>query len=160
MRRLVNSVAALAALATPASLFVMGSATPAGATTPTSLACKKVSGTLGGKVTVSACNVPIADKLSYASASAPKGLALATGGTLTWATSKRTTTFVITHYVQAGTACKTVPNSGEVVATGHVTGGTAPRAITSLNQPVSVTVCLKKSAPYAISIAPGTTAKI
>lgn len=90
--------------------------------------------------------------------SAPKGVALATGGTLTWASSKKSTKFVITKYAQKGTACSKVPGTGEVVATGHVTGGTA--AVTKVNQLVSVTVCLKTAAPNTISIAPGTTAKL
>lgn len=158
MRRLVISVVALAALATPASLFVV-SATPAGATTPASLVCKKITGNAGGKVTISQCNVPTADKLTYASASAPKGIALATGGTLTWASSKKTTKFSISNYVAAGTKCATVPNTGEVVATGKVTGGTASTAVTKLGQVVSVSICLNKTT-LAISIAPGTTAKI
>ncbi len=157
MRRLIISAAALAALATPASLFVVGSTTPAGATTPASLVCTKITGNAGSKVTVSGCNVPTADKTTYASASAPKGLALASGGTLTWASSKKTTKFVITKTVQAGTKCKTIPNSGEVVATGHVTGGTA--AVTKVNQVVSVSICLNKTTA-AIKIAPGTTAKL
>jgi len=156
MRRLVISAAALAALATPASLFVTA---PAGATVPKSLVCTKVSGNAGSKVTISGCNVPAADKLTYASASAPKGLALATGGTITWLSSKKTTVFKITKYVQAGTACAKVPNTGEVVATGSVTGGTAATAVTSKYQLVSVSICLNKTTA-AISIAPGTTAKL
>ena len=158
MRRLIISAAALAALATPASLFVVGSTTPAGATTPASLVCKRSAGNSGGKVTVSGCNVPTADKLTYASASAPKGLALATGGTLTWASSKKTTKFVITQMPRQARSARRSRSSGEVVATGHVTGGTA--AVTKVNQLVSVSVCLKTAAPNAIKIAPGTTAKL
>jgi hypothetical protein len=157
MRRLVLSAAALAALATPASLFVVGGSSPAGATTPASLVCTKVSGSAGGKVTISGCNVPTADKGSYASASAPKGLSLDTGGTITWSTSKKTTIFSITSALQEGSACKHVANTGEVVATGKVTGGTA--AVTKKNQVVSVSICLNKTTA-AISIAPGTTAKL
>lgn len=52
-----------------------------GATTPKSLVCTKVSGNAAGKVTIS--DLPVADKTTYASASAPKGAALATGGTIT-----------------------------------------------------------------------------
>ena len=160
MRRLIISVAALAALATPASLFVIGGTAPAGATTvPKSLTCTKITGNAGGKVTISGCNVPTADKKTYASASAPKGLALASGGTLTWSTSKKTTVFKITSTVQSGTACAKVKNTGEVQASGHVTGGSAPKAISSANQAVSVKICLNKTTA-AISIAPGTTAKL
>lgn len=156
MRRLVISAAAVAALAAPASLFVVGAGGPAGAVAP-SLVCTKVTGNAGSKVTISGCKVPTADKTTYASASAPKGLALDTGGTVTWSTSKKTTKFAITKVVESGTACKTVKNTGEVVATGKVTGGNA--AVTSVGQAVSVTICLNKTTA-AISIAPGTTAKL
>jgi hypothetical protein len=156
MRRLIISAAALAALATPASLFVTA---PAGATVPKSLVCTKVSGNAGSKVTISGCNVPTADKLTYASASAPKGLALATGGTVTWSSSKKTTIFKITKTATGGTACKNVKGTGEVVATGSVTGGTAAKAVTSTGQLVSVSICLNTTTA-AISIAPGTTAKL
>jgi hypothetical protein len=91
MRRMIISVAALAALATPASLFVLGGATPAGAAAPKSLVCTTVSGTATGKVTVSGCNVPAADKKTYASAVANPGESLATGGTIKWASSGKTT---------------------------------------------------------------------
>ena len=136
------------------------SAAPAGATTvPKSLVCTKVTGNAASKVTISGCNVPTADKKTYASATAANGLALAKGGTVTWATSKKTTKFVITKTVTGGKACAKVKGTGEVVATGHVTGGTAPKTITSVNQVVSVSICLNTT-NTAISIAPGTTAKL
>ncbi len=126
---------------------------------PKSLACTRVVGSENSTVTISGCNVPTADKLTYASASAPKGVALATGGTVTWSSSRKTTIFAITKVVAGGTACTTVPGTSEIVATGSVTGGTAAPAITSNGQLVSVSICLNTTT-HAITIAPGTTAQL
>ncbi len=126
---------------------------------PKSVICTKITGSAKSTVTISGCNVPTAYKTTYASASAPKGTALAAGGTVTWSSSEKTTIFKINSTVAGGTACASVPNTGEIVATGVVTGGTAATAITSKTQVVSVSICLNKTTD-AITIAPGTTAKL
>jgi hypothetical protein len=152
MRRMIIAAAALAALATPASLFVVGGSTMAGAT-PKSLVCTKLSGTSTGTVTISGCAVPTADKTTYASASG-KSSSLAKGGTVTWKSSGKTTIFKVT--VKASTGCPT----GDLTekATGSVTGGTAATAVTSKSQPVSLTVCV--SSKGVISLKSGTKADI
>ncbi len=153
MRRMIVAAAALAALATPASLFVVGGSTVAGAATPKSLVCSKVSGSDKSTVAISECAVPKADAKTYASASG-KASALASGGTITWTSSKKTT--VLKLKVTSSTGCPV----GDLTekATGDVTGGTASTAITSKNQPVSLTVCITKAG--AISLKPGTKADI
>jgi cysteine sulfinate desulfinase/cysteine desulfurase-like protein len=153
MRRMIVAAAALAALATPASLFVVGGSTVAGAATPKSLVCSKVSGTDTSTVTISSCAVPKADAKLYASASG-KASSLEKGGTITWTSSKKTTVLKLT--VKSSTGCAV----GDLTekATGSVTGGTASTAITSKGQAVSLTVCINKSG--AISLKPGTKADI
>jgi len=151
---------ATASASNPQSVTVTSaSATVVARLVPKSLVCTKVMGSATSTVTISGCNVPTADKLTYAAASAPKGTALANGGTLTWASSTKTTVFTINQRVTGGTACSTVPGTGEIVATGSVTGGTAATAITSPGQLVSVSICLNTTT-FAISIAPGTTAQL
>jgi hypothetical protein len=153
MRRMIVAAAALAALATPASLFVVGGTTVAGAATPKSLVCTKVSGSDKSTVTISGCAVPAADKKTYASASG-KATSLISGGTITWTSSKKTT--VLKLKVTSSTGC--VKGDLTEHATGTVTGGTAATAVTSKNQPVNLTVCITKAG--AISLKPGTKADI
>ena len=153
MRRMIVAGIALAALATPASLFVVGGSTVAGAT-PKSLVCSKVTGKDTSTVTISGCAVPAADKKTYASASG-KASNLEKGGTITWSSSKKTT--ILKLKVTSSTGCP----AGDLTekATGSVTGGTASTAVTSKGQPVSLTVCVN-SATGAISLKPGTKADI
>jgi hypothetical protein len=153
MRRMIVAAAALAALATPASLFVVGGSTVAGAT-PKSLVCSKVSGSDKSNVTISECAVPKADAKTYASASG-KASSLEKGGTITWTSSKKTTVLKLT--VKSSTGCA----AGNLTekATGSVTGGTASTAITSKGQPVSLTVCVN-TATGAITLKPNTKADI
>ena len=152
MRKTIAAAAALAALAMPASLLVVGGASVAGAT-PKALVCTKVSGSDKSTVTISGCAVPAADKKTYASASG-KATSLEKGGTITWTSSKKTT--VLKLKVSGSTGCAV----GDLTekATGSVTGGTAATAVTSKGQPVSLTVCINKSG--AISLKPGTKADI
>jgi hypothetical protein len=154
MRRMIIAVAALAALATPASLIAVGGSTVAGAAaTPKSLVCTTLSGSASGTVKISGCAVPAADKKTYASASG-KSASLAKGGTVTWSTSKKTTIFKVT--VKASTGCPS--GSTTEIATGSVTGGTAATAVTSKGQKVSLTVCVTKAG--ALSLKKGTKADI
>jgi hypothetical protein len=158
MRRIVTSVAALAFVATPISLLAVGGATPSGATSkPASIVCTKVSGTATGKVTVSGCTVPKADVKTYASASVSPGSSLATGGTITWTSSKKTTK-ISKPTLTTGTACKTVKGTTEVVAKGTVVKGSTA-VITPTGQAFAVDICLNATTG-AISIAPGTKADL
>jgi hypothetical protein len=150
---MITAAVALAALATPASLFVVGGSTVAGAATPKSLVCTGLSGNAKSTVTISKCAVPTADKTLYASASA-KASALLTGGTITWTSSKKTTIFKIK--VTSTTGCAAGDKSE--LATGSVTGGTAASAVTSVGQKVSLKVCV--SSTDAITLFPHTTASI
>jgi hypothetical protein len=154
MRRTIVAAAALAALATPASLFVVGGSTVAGAATPKSLVCNKVSGSDKSTVTISECAVPTADKKTYASASG-KATSLESGGTITWSSSKKTTVLKLKIASSSGCAVGDLTEK----ATGSVTGGTATKAVTSKGQAVSLTVCVDVSSG-AISLKPGTKADI
>jgi hypothetical protein len=158
MRRIVTSVAALAFVATPISLLAVGGAAPSGAASkPASIVCTKVSGSVTGKVTVSGCTVPKADKTKYASASASV-TTLAHGGTLTWSSSKGTTKISKPSTSTTGTACKSVKGTGEIAAKGTVLKGSTA-VITPTGQAFAVDVCLNTTSG-AISIAPGTKADL
>ena len=154
MRRMITAAVALAALATPASLFMVGGSTVAGAT-PKSLVCTGLSGSSSGTVTISKCAVPTADKATYASASA-KATTLITGGSIKWTSSGKTTIFKIK--VKSSTGC--AGGALTEIATGSVTGGTAATAVTSVGQPVSLKVCVQTTGTKAISLYPGTKADI
>jgi hypothetical protein len=160
MRRLIVSAAALAALATPASLFVMGGAAPAGATTvPKSIPCTSITGTFSatGTVTISKCTVPKADAKTYASASA-KTKSLATGaGTITWASSKKTTKVKVTFKAATKNACTVAQGSEYVIKGSVVKGGTA--AITPTGQVISLSICFNTTNDK-ITIAPKTIAEL
>jgi hypothetical protein len=157
MRRLVTSVAALAFVATPISILAVGGATPAGATTkvPASIVCTKVSGPATGKVTISGCTVPTADKKTYASASVNPGIDLATGGTLKWTSSTKTTKISKPTVVQ-GTGC--AAGSTEYTASGTVVKGSTA-VITPVGQHFSVHICLN-STTEQISLVKNTKADI
>jgi hypothetical protein len=143
MRRLLLAVFSFAALVIPAAVFA--AVTPAGATT-TPPTCGKLTGTVSGTMTVSACS-PI--NANYKSAS-DKTLNFAGGkGTLTWSPSKKTTTVSIT-FKKSGTSCPA--GSSEYVANGTVTGGTA--TYTAKGQIVSAKVCL--SSTGSLSLVPKT----
>ena len=161
MRRLIISAAALAALATPASLFVMGSAAPvAGAATPKSIPCTKVSGTASasGKVTITDCTVPTADKTLYKSAVAPVKSLLTGKGKITWSSSAKTTAISVTF--KEATPNKCGAGSSEYAIKGKVVaGGNASTAVTPVNQPIAMSICLKSS-NNAVTLAPGTKAEI
>lgn len=141
MRRIVLAAVMTTALTVPT--FGLASAMPAGAATkPPS--CGKLTGSISSTFTVSSCKPASA---SYKSASAPSS-ALATGaGTLTWSSSKKTTTVSI-KITQAGKGCAT--GSTEYQASGTVTGGTA--TLTTKGQAVSAYVCV--SATGALSLVP------
>ncbi len=159
MRRLIVSAAALAALATPASLFVIGSAAPAGAATPKSIPCTSITGVLSstGSVTISKCTVPKADVKTYASASA-KTKSLATGaGTITWASSKKTTKVKVKFTAATKNACTVAQGSEYVIKGSVVSGGNA--AITPVGQVISLSICFNTTNDK-ITIAPKTTAEL
>ena len=153
MRRMIVAGIALAALATPASLFVVGGSTVAGAT-PKSLVCSKVTGTDTSTVTISGMRRTCGRQEDLRQRQR-EGLEFGKGGTITWSSSKKTT--ILKLKVTSSTGCPV----GDLTekATGSVTGGTASTAVTSKGQPVSLTVCVN-SATGAISLKPGTKADI
>ena len=161
MRRMIISVAALAALATPASLLTMSSL-PAGAvTTPKSIPCTKVSGTASAKgvVTITNCTVPAADKVLYKSAAAPVASLITGKGKITWSSSKKTTQISVTFGLATKNGCSKTVGSNEYNIKGKVVkGGTAATTVTPVNQPIAMSICLSKT--NVVTLAPGTKAEI
>ncbi|MGB7052783.1 MAG: hypothetical protein WBG41_14550, partial [Acidimicrobiales bacterium] len=88
MRRLILVAAAAATMAIPVTVAVVGSSSPAFASS--SLTCKKLAGNVNNNITLSKCSVPKADKNTYKTATAVS-LDLAEGGTITWHSSGATT---------------------------------------------------------------------
>ena len=148
--------AGVAALATPVSLLTVGAA-QAGAAAPKSIPCTKVTGSASstGKVTITNCTVPTADKTLYKSASAPVTGLITGKGKITWSSSKKTTALSVT-FAQA-TTNKCTGGASEYTIKGKVvTGGNA--AITPVGQVVSLSICL--SSTNAVTLAPHTTAEL
>ena len=133
-------VAALAMVAVPVGIATVTAAAPAGAAV--SLTCTKLSGSETGSVTVKKCSVPKADKKTFKSLTAANATALATGGTLTWASSG--------DHVTVGTPVLTSAPPGTCpskdtaeVATGTVTVGDG--VVTHNGDTFKTTVCIAKS---------------
>jgi hypothetical protein len=158
MRRIALLAAAVATLATPVSLLTLGSI-PAGAATPKSIPCTKVSGTAAAKgvVTITNCTVPAADKTLYKSASAPVAGLITGKGKITWTSSKKTTAIAVTFAETAKNAC-TGGGSEYAIKGKVVKGGTAATTVTPVNQVISLSICLSKS--NAVTLAPKTKAEL
>jgi hypothetical protein len=148
MRRLIMFLAALGTLAVPTSIAVIAQASPASAAV--SLTCAKLKGSESGPVTVKKCSVPKADKKLYKSAGAPSALALASGGTLTWSSSGKTTTFSAPTLSSPTGNCKA--KDTEELAVGRVTGGTS--AVTHAGDTFRAEVCIASNGK--ITLAKGT----
>ena len=143
MRRFVTVALTAAALAIPSAALV-GLAAPAGAVSH--VTCTALTGTEKGSVTVSKCT-PASTTYKTVTGTSSK---LATGGTLKWAPSGKTTIVSKPKLKAGGTGCAS--GSTKEVATGTVTGGTA--TYTKKGDVFSATVCLAKSG--AVSILKGT----
>ena len=148
MRRLIMFVAVLGTLAVPTSIVVIAQASPAN--TAVSLTCAKLKGTENGSVTVKKCSVPKADKKLYKSVTAPHAIQLATGGTLTWSSSGKTTTVGAPTLSSPTGNCKA--KDTEELATGRVTGGTS--AVTHAGDTFRAEVCIASNGK--ITLAKGT----
>jgi hypothetical protein len=146
------AAATVVALSVPASVALVGSSSPAFASS--SLTCKSMTGKITTTVTISKCNVPKGDAKTYAKASG-KASALAVGGTLTWSSSKATTVIGKPTVTSPGQG-RCASGSTEEDATGSVTGGTA--VVTKTGDTFAADVCI--SSAGAITLVPGTTASL
>ncbi len=151
MRRILTMVALAATITIPASVAVttLGSAGPAFASS--SVTCSKLKGSDSGTVTISKCT-PSGGK-GYKSASGTAAT-LATGGNITWKSSKATTTVgdaSVTSPGQGG--CK--KGSTEYDFTGKVTAAsTSGTGIPAVNDTVSARACVTSKG--ALSLVKGT----
>lgn len=130
MRRFVTVALTAAALAIPSAALV-GITSPAGAVSH--VTCSTLTGTTTGTVTVGGC-VPTQSTNKTVSG---KSTQLASGGTLKWAPSGKTT-IVSKPKLSKGTACP--KGSTESIATGTVTGGTS--SYTKKGDVFSAKVCI------------------
>jgi hypothetical protein len=135
MRRFLVAITAMTVVALPASVAAVSLASPASAAA-SSVSCKKLSGNISGNVTISKCKPK---SKTNKSASAP-ATSLASGGTITWASSGQTTTVTLSIN-QSGTACPKGDN--EYIVTGSVTGGTS--SYTKSGDAVNGEACLTGS---------------
>ena len=150
MRRFPVAVALVAALAVPSAAVVGLSGTAGAGNAVLGTSCAKLSGTITGTVTISTCSPKLA---TYASASA-KSSSLATGGTLKWKTSGKTTIIAKPTLTTVATPNCTVAGSSEEKAVGAITGGTA--TYTKKGTTFRASVCISPSG--ALSLAKGTKA--
>ena len=120
---------------------------PASAATP-GIACKKLTGTITGTVTLASCTG------NTGGASKPLPAAtLASGGTITWQNGKTTT---VTLKVTQGPGTKCAAGSTEYDAKGKTTKDTTGSAL--IGGKVKANVCV--SAAGAVSLLPGSKATI
>jgi len=119
MRRFLVAITAMTVIALPASVAAVSLSSPASAAAASSaVSCKKLTGNISGNITISKCKPK---SKTNKSASAP-ATSLASGGTITWASSGQTTTVSLT-VTQEGTACP--KGDTEYVVSGSVTGGSS-----------------------------------
>jgi hypothetical protein len=155
MRRLLTVAAAAVALSIPLSVAAVGLAGTAGAAATSSVTCTGLTGTITSTVTVSKCK-PSGGK-GYKSATG-SAASLASGGKLTWKSSKATTTV-------GDTKASTVsPNEcgaagTEYAFTGKVTAAsTKGTGIPKKGDAVKADACV--SSTGAITLLPGTKMKL
>jgi hypothetical protein len=154
MRRILMSAAIGLAFALPASVAVIGtSSQSAFAGTPKSVACKGLTGTVTGSITISKCK-PANTK--YKSASGLTS-SLETGGAFTWSPSGKTSASdntTVSSPGQGGCAA----GSTEEDATGSVTSISKGNTYTPIGQVISLRVCVDSAGN--ITLVPGTKAEI
>jgi len=119
------------------------------------LTCAKLKGSESTSVTVSKCAVPKADKKTFKSLAATNAAALATGGTLTWASSGDKVTVSAPTLGAAPAGACPAKDTGET-ATGTVVVGDG--VVTHNGDPFKTTVCISKSGK--ISAAKGTVVEL
>ena len=150
MRHRLLTVAATAiALSIPASVAVVGGATPAFAAS--SISCTGLKGTATGTVTLSKCTPKSKTNKSASGAAA----SLVSGGTITWTPSNQTTVTKLTVTSPGQGGCK--KGSTEEDAKGTVTGGTS--TYTHSGDTVSIRACYA-SKTGKLSLVKGSTATL
>jgi hypothetical protein len=120
---------------------------PAGAAA-TGIACKSLTGTITGNVTLKKCT----GNTGKASKPLPAA-ALASGGTITWKNGKTTT---VTLTVKSGSGAKCAVGDSEYDATGKVTADTTGSA--KKKGKAVADVCVSPAG--AVSLVPGTSATL
>jgi hypothetical protein len=153
MRRILTVVAIAATITIPASVATLGAAGPAFASS--SVSCTSLKGSDSGTVTIGKCT-PSGGK-GYKTASGTAAT-LATGGNITWKSSKATTTVGdagVTSPGQGG--CK--KGSTEYDFTGKVTAAsTSGVGIPAVGDTVSARACV--SSKGALSLVKGTSMEL
>jgi hypothetical protein len=144
MRRFAVGASAVSALMIMATLSV-GAMT--GAFAISHVTCKKLTGTVSTKITVSLCS-PLS--ATNKTASAPTSSLASGGGTLKWAPSGKTTIFKGTVTNPTPGACPAGSTEHDLL--GKVTGGTS--TYTRVGDVVKGRACL--SATGSLSLVPGT----
>ncbi len=149
MRRLLTVVAIAATITIPASVATMSMAGPAFASS--GVTCTSLKGSDSGTVTIGKCS-PSGGK-GYKTASGA-AVSLATGGTITWKSSKATTTIGDTSTSSPGQGgCK--KGSTEYDFSGQVTGAsTSGVGIPAVGDAVSARACV--SSKGALTLVKGT----
>jgi len=151
MRRVLFVLATITTFAVPVTIAAFSGATAASAAS--SLTCSKMKGTAAGTVSISKCSVVKADKKTFKDLNG-SSVQLATGGTLTWASSGETVTISAPVLTTPPTGTCPAKDVGAFIATGTVTGGTS--TITQAGDTFSATVCEAKNGK--VSLAKGTVA--
>jgi hypothetical protein len=154
-RRILTLAAVAAAFTIPvsAATVVLGSSSPASASS--SLSCAKLTGNINNNVTITKCTpLTKAEKKTYKSGSAV-ALDLAEGGTITWSSSGATTIISAPTLTTGPGTCKTSTKNPvtEETATGTVTGGNA--AVTNNGDTFYAEVCVNNNSG-AITLVKGT----
>ncbi len=154
MRRVLLSAVIGLAFAVPASVAVIGTSSQAAfAGAPKSVACKGLTGTVTGSITISKCKPKNAQ---YKTASGLTS-SLETGGNFTWEPSGKTSASdntTVSSPGQGGCAA----GSTEEDATGTVTKTSKGNTYTPKGQVISLRVCVDGSGN--ITLVPGTKAEI
>jgi len=151
MRRTLAVLGTVVALSVPASFALVGTSTPAGATSP--VTCSKVKGLVSSSVmTVKKCTPANAE----IKATVPLPIVFGPStSTLTW--NDGNTTIVTATSTMGGILC---PGGIEFTVKGHVIGGTS--TYTAVGDKVKFTACIPNPllATSSVSLAPGTVFKL
>jgi hypothetical protein len=145
MRRLLTVAAIAAAISIPASVATLGVAGPAFAAS--SITCTSLKGSDSGAVTIGKCSPSGGKEYKTASGTAAS---LATGGTITWKSSKATTTIGDTSTSSPGQGgCK--KGSTEYDFSGKVTAAsTSGVGIPAVGDSVSARACVASNGKLSL----------
>ena len=154
MRRVLLVSAAAVSLSVPVSVALVGSSSPAFASS--SLTCTKISGSSTGTVTFKKCDVPSADKKTYKSGSISYSDLTSTGGNLTWSSSGATTTVSGPTVSSPGRGlCNNYSTEEDITAT--VSGGTS--VVTNDGDTLTADICVSRMTGK-VSLVKGSTASL